>query len=446
MTVVCFGTTFREAPVALRERLVFGVSDVRDELYAAGRVSEKICVETVVLSTCNRTEMYAVIEGGPENVDGVFSALISWLTESRGFARGDLEGRFYCHAGPDAVRHLCRVASGLDSLVIGESEILRQITRAVSLADDQGCVGKVLSAVFRTGIKTGRRARAETGINRKPASVSSVAVELADTVAGSLAGKHVLLVGTGKMGRLAGQAIRSRGVSGLTVLSRQLSNAGRLAELFDGVPGTMEDLPAALADADVVITSTAAATVVLNVDTVREAMLGRDSRQLTIVDIAVPRDVDAEVAGIDGVTLFDIDDLKVRIDEHLLARQVEVPNVEAIVDQEMDAFAGWEEQLAVDPLISDLRSHAEQIRQKEMARVLRKLGDADDSTLEQFELFSRSLVNKLLHEPTKRLRVGAVKYRSDEYANLTRDLFGIGTNGDHADVETERRARSPQTA
>ena len=423
MTIVCFGTTFREAPVALRERLVISTADVVVGLGEAE--GHSMFDELVPLSTCNRTELYAVIGDSPGGVDGAFECFATWFVQTRGIDRADIEQRFYRREGLDAVRHLSRVAAGLDSLVVGESEIARQVSRALEAAVHARTVGQFLPRVFRTAIRAGRRARAETGINRKPASVSSVALGLANEVTGGLGNKRVALIGTGKMGRLTCKALGAQGIEGMMVVSRTYANAERLAGAVGGVARRFAELGSVIADADVVITSTGAPGVIIDEAMARSAMESRASRELTLIDIAVPRDVDARAANVDGVRLFDIDALQERIADHVAARQGEIPLVAAIIDEEVSGFAEWQNQLGVQPLISDLRSLAEGIRQREIERTLRHLGDVDEETRDHIEHLSRSLVNKLLHEPTQRLRANSRKYQSPQIADLARQLFGL---------------------
>ena len=427
-TIVCFGTTFREAPVALRERLVASVTDLLDVLLGDGTDQEGAegpCHELVCLSTCNRTEIYAVVADPVAGPDEAFAALVGWFVSHRELSRQTLERSFYTHTGRDAVRHLSRVAAGLDSLVLGECEIARQVSDALQQARSVGAVGEVLSEAYRSAIRAGRRARAETGISRKPASVSSVAVGLADEACGSLDGKQVLLIGTGKVGELACKSLRVRGATPYKVLSRNPDHAAELAAKFGAAAGTLADLPSSLAQADVVISSTKAPGVIVGRAVVDGAMHGRRGRKLTLIDLAVPRDIDAAVTDVPGVRLFDIDDLQSRIADHVATRQGEVSLVEDIIDEELANFAEWEEQRVIRPLIADLRSRAEDIRRFEVARTLERLGDLDEATRTQIEHLSRSLVNKLLHEPTLRLRAEAARYQSEEVADLARELFGL---------------------
>ena len=426
--IVCFGTTFREAPVALRECLVASVTDLLDVLLGDGADQEGAegpCHELVCLSTCNRTEIYVVVADPVAGPDAAFEALVGWFVTHRELPRQTLEKSFYTHRGLDAVRHLSRVAAGLDSLVLGESEIAGQVSDALQHARSVGAVGEVLSEAYRSAIRAGRRARAETGINRKPASVSSVAVGLADEACGSLDGKQVLLIGTGKVGELACKSLRVRGATPFKVLSRNPDHAAELAAQFGAAAGTLADLSSALAEADVVISSTKAPGVIIDRDIVDGAMRRRPEQELTLIDLAVPRDVDVAVTDVPGVRLFDIDDLQNRIADHVAARQGEVSLVEDIIDQELANFAEREEQRGVRPLIADLRSRAEAIRRREIARTLQRLGDVDEATRTQIEHLSRSLVNKLLHEPTIRLRAEAGRYQSEEVAQVARELFGL---------------------
>lgn len=426
--IVCFGTTFREAPVALRERLVVSAPDVLDALLGPGiesRAVEGPCLELACLSTCNRTEVYAVVADPEAGPDLAFEALAEWFVSHRGLSRDILEQSFYRHEGIEAVRHLSRVAAGLDSLVLGESEIARQVADALQAARAVGAVDMVLSQAFRSAIRAGRRARAETGISRKPASVSSVAVGLADEASGTLAGKRVLLVGTGKVGKLACAALGGKGAAPFRVLSRNPDHAADLAGQFRATSGSLADLAAALLEADVVISSTGAPNVILDRPAVERAMAQRPERPLTVIDIAVPRDVDASVRDVAGVALFDIDDLQGRIDHHVAARADQVSSVEDIIEEELENFGARHEQLGVRPLIADLRSRAEDIRRREVASTLQRLGDVDEATRMQVEHLSRSLVNKLLHEPTIRLRSDAARYQSEDVADLARELFGL---------------------
>ncbi len=290
--------------------------------------------------------------------------------------------------------------------------------------------GPVLTALFKAAIRTGKRARTETGISSKPASISSVAIAKAQQIVGDLRERKPLIVGMGEMGQLAMQSLRSRGVSQIAVANRTLQRAEAFADGCGGNTYTMAELTKALAEADVVISATAAPHLIIYPEMVQEAMALRDDRELVLVDIAVPRDIDDAVGDIPGVHLFDVDDLQCSLDEALAARQEEVPKVESIIAREVMSFESQLREIRVKPVIADLRQKAEAIRQRELSRTLRHLGDVDPKTLEQFQLFSRSLVNKLLHEPTIRLKAEASNGNghAEEFATTIRELFSLETS------------------
>lgn len=427
MTILCIGTNHRTAPVGLRERLMYSGASLNEALGSEGGILLTRFSELVILSTCNRTELYGAAGSG-YGESQLFDSLIQFVSETRAVAPGEFETHLYRFTDLDAVRHLCRVASGLDSLVIGESEILGQVSQAFEAAESCGSAGRDLATVFCTAVSAGRRARCETGIGRKAASISSVAVALAEEVIGTLVNKRVLVIGAGKMGRLAGEALRSGGVADLLVASRTDASASRLATTLGGRSISLADLKDAVCSVDVVITSTGAPGTMIDSALVEEVVKQRSGRSLLIIDIAVPRDVDPSVRDLRGVDLYDIDDLRVRIQDHIAERQKEVPRVDAIIEEEVRSFERERSRKGVEPLISLLRRQAEDMRVREVERALTRLDGADPIAREQIEHLSRSLVNKILHEPTSRLRSLADQYRRGELAKLTRELFGLASN------------------
>jgi glutamyl-tRNA reductase len=323
------------------------------------------------------------------------------------------------------MHHLLSVAAGLDSMVLGEPQILGQVTAALQAASYQAALnqrtaGPVLTALFQAAIRAGKRARTETAISNNPASVSSVAVSLARRALGSLSGKNILIVGAGEMGRLAVKAVRSRRLANVAVANRTLSRAEALVAGWNGRSYSLDQLPEAIAEADVIITTALAQTPLIT-----EQTIGHRTRPLVIIDVAVPRNVAASVAGLAHVQLFDLDDLQATLDESLTARQAEVPAVEAIIVEEQKRLEVELHRLTVKPLIVDMRLKAEQIRQAEWERTLRYLGDLDPQAVAHIQHFSRSLVNKLLHEPTVRLRESAGAETAGEYEAAVRVLFGL---------------------
>jgi glutamyl-tRNA reductase len=409
--LVCLGLSHRTAPVELRER--FGTLGL-----GAERCPE--VVEHAVLATCYRVELYAFLVDGVEDAREV---LIDGLAEAHGVERGDLVDHLYVHAGEDVARHLSRVAAGLDSLVLGEAEILGQVRDA--FAASGAAAGPALTLLFRTAITAGRRARSETAIGANPATASSMALALADGVLGDLRGRRGLVVGAGRIGLQTLKAVTGRGIEDIAVANRTLERAAEVAARFGGSAYRLDELEDALAWADFAVTATSSEEPVVRAELVRRALVRRTERPLVLVDLAVPADVERSVAGIEGVRLFDVDDLRAGLDGALASRLAEVPKVEEIVEDEVASFGRRYRELEIEPLVAALRLRAEEIREQEVERALRRLGDVDPETAAQLEHLSRSLVKKLLHEPTARLRERAGDGDVDDVAAAVRELYGL---------------------
>jgi glutamyl-tRNA reductase len=416
--LVCLGVSHRTAPVELRE--CFGTLGL-----GADRCPE--VDEHAVLATCYRVELYAYL------VDGVAEGrevLIDQLAEAHGVDRSALTDHLYVHAGEDVARHLARVASGLDSLVLGEAEILGQVREAFEEARRNGTAGPVLELLFRSAVTSGRRTRSETAIGANPATASSMALSLADGVLGELRERRALVVGAGRIALQTLKALTGRGVREIAVANRTPERGHEVAATFAAATYPLGDIEDALAWADLVITATSSETPVVTSQTVAAASARRRERPLVLVDLAVPADVERATAEIDGVRLFDVDDLRAGLDDALASRLREVPKVEALVEEEVDEFARRYRELDVEPLLAALRRRAERIREAEVERTLRRLGDVDPETAEQIGRLSRSLVKKLLHEPTVRLRERAAEGDAGDAAAAARDLFGIESPSD----------------
>jgi glutamyl-tRNA reductase len=355
--------------------------------------------------------------------------LLAYLAQQHTGDTTHFRDYLYFYSGREAVEHLAQVVTGLDSLVLGEPQILGQVTGAYMQAVEAHTTGPVLNALFQAMIRTGKRARAETQISSRPASVSSVAIALAQKVVGNLNGHSILIAGLGEMGQLALNAVRKRGATRIALANRSRERAEALAAEWGGHVYGLEELPQALAEADVVICATGAPQAIISAAAVRQAMAARQKRALVLIDIAVPRDVDPAVEQVKNVHLFNMDDLQEGLDEALAARQREVPRVEAIIAEEMADLDMEFRKLAVRPLITDLRQRAEAIRRQELERTLRHLGDdLDPETLKHVQHLSRSLVNKILHEPTVRLREKATNGQASKYADTVRDLFDLNNS------------------
>src|ERR1051325_11389279 len=395
MPLACTGVNHRTASVALRERLALGPVAQRRLLHAARQAPETPFGELAILSTCNRTEVYAAPVATSDALLALLSSIAAVPPES-------LAPHTYHESGVAAVRRLCRVAAGLDSMVLGESEIQGQVAAAFRTAEEAGTTGPVLAAAFRAAAQAGRRARSETGISLLPTSISSEAIRLLRDIAAPLDRLSVLLVGTGKMGRLAGQALR-RETARLTVISRTADHARELAQRCDAAALGWHELREAIAHADAIICSTGAPHAVVSRDLVVNAIATGGARRRVFVDIAVPRDVEPEVRDLPGCELYDLDALQQRLAGNLEARRQEIPVVERIVEQEVGRFDQWQRRQVVHPLLVEMRAQGEAIRQRELARALRRLGPASPGAAALLDEFSRSLVHKLLHEPTRRL-------------------------------------------
>jgi glutamyl-tRNA reductase len=422
-TILCVGVSHRTASVALRERLALGadaVSSVLSRFGCGDHARPADVSELVILSTCNRLELYA--SGGHRAAD----ALISLIEEQTGVTQRELDGSIYRLAGPDAVRHLCRTAAGLDSMVVGEPQILGQISSAFAAAVAQRAAGHALSTLFRGAIRAGRRARAETGINRHPATISSIAVKIVSDTVGDLETATLVVLGGGEMAELAVAAMHQRGARQIRVVTRTPAHAMRMVDGFGVRVSPLERLEPELREADVLITSTSAPHHVVSRALVEAAMAVRAERPLVIVDIAVPRDVDPSVRQLPGVHYWDLDDLQEGLRDTLSEREAEVPNAERVVEEAAQNCLADLQQLDVQPLIGELRARAEEIRLSAIERAIRArpgLSAEDQHTL---DALSQSLVNKLLHQPMVRLREEAKRGQAAGYVMAVRHLFGLG--------------------
>lgn len=411
--LVCLGLSHRTAPVELRERMA-----------SLGPGVERCPAveEHAVLSTCYRVELYAHLIDG---VDDPREELIRALAEAHGVGRDLLVDHLYVHAGEDVARHLSRVAAGLDSLVLGEAEILGQVRDAYESARAAGTAGPVLELLFRTAVTAGRRARAETAIGANPVTASSMALSLAAGALGDLREKRALVVGAGRIGLQTLKAFCGRGIAHVAVVNRTRGRAAEIAGRFGAAVFALDELEEALAWADVAVTATSSEDPIVGADDVRRAMSGRPDRPLVVVDLAVPADVDRASGDVPGVRLFDVDDLRAGLDETMSARLREVPEVEVLVEAETDGFARRYRELEVEPLVAELRRRADEIRARELGRALRDLGDVDPETAQRMTHLSRALVKKLMHEPTVRLREAAAAGDADVLAEVVRELYGL---------------------
>lgn len=427
MTILLIGLSHKTAPLGLRERLTFSPGQLRSALthfdshHSQGRVPEVF--EGVIISTCNRLEIYAYVHNAKLAKD----ALIEFLGRACNMAPAEFKPSLYIYHDDDAVMHLFRVASGVDSMVLGESQILGQITQAYEAALSQGAAGTILSALFRAAIHTGKRARTETAIGVNPASVSSVAAGLAEDLLGNLAHQQVMLIGAGEMSEVVIRSLMRRGVSNITVVNRTYESAVELAAQWNGQAFGFQQLGEVLVSADIVITATGAPHTILSSGEIKPVMQIRPARPLFIIDIAVPRDVDPDVTNIAQVHLHDIDSLQDQAEDSTRERQAEIPQVEEIILAEKHKFSEWLSSLEVVSTITDLRQQLEALRQRELDWLFRRL-DLDEKQQGLVTQMSHRLLNKILHEPTMRLKQKAINGQGPTYISTTRDLFALDHN------------------
>ncbi len=424
MYIHCIGLNHNTTPIHLREQLAFSDDQVRASLtrFNCGRVTDTIA-EIVIISTCNRIEIYAVSSSKS------FTELENLMFDTHGVPINKLAPHLYRYTNTKTVHHLFNVAAGLDSLVIGEPQILGQVVHALELARGIGTSGSLLSRLFQSVIRAGKRARTETAISRNPTSVSSLAAGICERSVRDLQNAQVTILGAGVMAELAVEALRKRDVNHLTVINRTLERAHVLADHWNAKVDTFENLERVLARSDILITSTGAPHKIVHPKMVATAMQLRPNRPLILIDIAVPRDIDPEVENISNVHLYDIDNLNAYLEQSLAERTAEIPHVETILAEEQAKFMNFLHSLDMLPLITDMQRQAETIRQTELQKTLRRLPDLTDAQRTRIEALTVVLVKKILDHPTNRLRAEATLPGAPEYAALVRSLFGLENHG-----------------
>jgi glutamyl-tRNA reductase len=420
VSLILVGVSQRELPLEVFERVAIGEPDAPEILLQLTSTSE--LSEVVVVSTCARAELYVVAERFHPAVREACATLGRLIPPDV----EDFENRVYIHYEQDAVRHLFAVASGIDSAVLGESEILGQVRSAWELAQGAGTAGPGLSSLFRHAVEVGKRSRTETSIARGITSLAHAAVSLGAERLGGLDGREIVVCGIGRMGAGMSQALGDVAArSKVVLLNRTVDSAARIAEELGAEARSIDSLGEALASADLFLTSTAAPSRILDADHARRVIDARGGRALVIVDLAVPRDIDPGVGHIEGITLFDIVDVQRFADAAMAERRREVDCVRAIVDEEVERYAATAAAREVAPLVSDLRGLAEDVRRAELRKYRSRLGMLDERQREAVEGLTRAIVNKLLHSPTVRLKEAAGTSRGDRLAEALCVLFDL---------------------
>jgi glutamyl-tRNA reductase len=418
-SLLALGVSHKTAPVALRERLALPegrATRILHDLTARPEIHE-----AVAISTCNRTELY-LVAADPVEAENL---ALGELSRQAGIRPTELLGRLYSHRGMDAVRHLFSVAAGLDSMIVGEAEVQGQVKRAYELALVEGATGPISNRLFRDALGAGKRVRTETALGRSRVSVSSVAVDLARDVLGDLETRRVLVVGAGENGELTAKALADRGVRTVFVANRRYDRAIGLAQRFGGEAVRFDDLPAEIVDADIVVGCTSSPHLIVGADELALVTAQRAGRPLLLIDIAVPRDIDPRVRELPGITLYDMDDLQRTVARNLDVQEAEAARARTVIDEELQRFDRWLATLDVVPTIAALRERGEQVVQQVLRENEGRWEALSDADRERIELMARAVVNRLLHDPTTRLK----RARDDEegYVHLQalRELFGL---------------------
>ena len=422
MALIVAGVSHVTAPIEVREKLTFRPQDAVREL--AQLRDERLIREGVILSTCNRTEIYAVEESGDALSD--FSSLLS-----RRLGR-DAAEFMYVHRDHEATSHLFGVAAGLDSMILGEAQIQGQVKDAWEQCRAES--GPILNRMFQSALLAASRAREETGIGRGAASVSSAAVQLAKKIFGGLGGRRAMILGAGDVAEIALECLLNEGVRVAIVANRTHERAQTLAERHGATAMHYDECWESLRDVDVLICSTASPVPVVTAARVRDSIEARRDRPLCILDIALPRDVEAAVGEIDNVFLYDLDDLRAAAAANLEQREEDVPAAREIIAEEVQKYWDWVAGLAAVPVVREFRDEMDRLRSTELAAAFRRLGPLSPEQAEAIEHFSRSLMNKFLHEPSVRLKAAAANGRGLGVVDAARYLFAL-EDKPHSDAE-----------
>lgn len=419
MHIIVLGLSHKTAPVEIREKISFPAAEQPAQLDRL--MMYPSIAEAAILSTCNRTELYTVVED-PDLGRGEMAA---YLAEFGGIPQADLERHLYSATLDKAIHHLFRVVSSLDSMVLGEAQIQGQIKEAYALALEAESTGVILNKLFAAALSVGKRARSETAIGESAVSISTVAVELAMNVFEDVKGRTVLIIGAGDMSELTAQALKDKGVTSIVVANRTYERAEEFARKFGGRAARFDDFPAEMRNADIVISSTGASGFVLTKETMADVMKGRKNAPIFLVDIAVPRDIAPDVESLNGVFLYNIDDLQAVIASNLADREREAEKVELIIESEIETFTGWLGSLDIVPTIAALKKRAEMIRTEEVAKALSKMTELNDKDKNEVNALAKVILSKILHEPIVKLKEHKHEKERYQYLETIRYLFGL---------------------
>jgi glutamyl-tRNA reductase len=445
MHIIVVGLNYKTAPVEIRERLTFNEANIGVATQTLR--SKKSILENVILSTCNRTEIYAVVDQLHTGRYYIKEFLSEWF----GLPQEEFTPYLFIYEEDGAVEHLYKVACGLNSMVLGETQILGQVRSAFLLAQAENSTGTVFNQLFKQVITLAKRGHSETDIGANAVSVSYAAVELAKKIFGTLMSKHVLVLGAGKMGELAIQNLHANGASKVTVINRTFEKAQGLASRFAGVAKTFEELQASLIDSDILISSTGASEFVITKEMMASIAKIRKGKPLFMVDIAVPRDLDPRISELEGVFLYDIDDLEGIVEANLQERKKAAEKIMLMIEKDLVEFKQWLNLLGVVPVISALREKALQIQTETMNSMERKLPNLSDHDIKVINKHTKSIINQMLKDPILQAKELAGKQNSSEALDLFIKIFNIEEQVDkqleNKAVETrQEKAQAPQAS
>ncbi|GBF73934.1 glutamyl-tRNA reductase [Paenibacillus sp. 598K] len=413
MHIVVVGLNYKTSPVEVREKFTFAERELPQALRQLKQTNS--IMECVIVATCNRTEIYAVVDRHQLCGHHIRTFMEQWF----GLPREQFTSHLYMYEDDRAIEHLMRVTCGLDSMIIGETQILGQIRDAFLLAQQEKATGTLFNMLFKQAVTLAKRAHSETSIGEAAVSVSYAAVELGKRIFGQFHQKTVMIIGAGKMSELTAKHLYANGAEQVLVVNRTYDRAVQLADKFNGIPLSMEDAIRRLHEADIIISSTGSDGYVLRRAQVQEAMQRRSSRPLFMIDIAVPRDLDPNISDVEGVFLYDIDDLEGIVESNLELRRAEAAKIETMILIEMDAFRQWYKTLGVIPLIRSLQTKAAAIHEDTMESLTNKLPDLDERELKVIRKLTKSIVNQLLQDPILRVKEMA----GDKHAAQSMDMF-----------------------
>ena len=419
VNLILVGVNHKTTPVEIREKLAFTKGKIEESVNHLFNFPD--IIEHTILSTCNRVEIYA----RANSQDSAIKSIKQFICDFHQLSLVELEDHFYSYSNKEAVEHLFRVSSSLDSMILGEAQILGQVKEAYSLARDLSSTGLVLNQLFEKAFSIAKKVREETGIAERSVSISSAAVELAQKIFDDLENHTVMLVGTGEMAELAAKHLISYGVKTIYVTSRTYERAANLARALNGSALDFEAFKNELHRADIVITSTSAPNFIIKKEIVEKAIHERKNKPIFFIDIAVPRDIEPDVNDLENVYLYDIDDLQVVVSANIKEREKEAKNAMNFISQEVTKFNNWVGALDAVPTIVEIRKKAENIRKQEIEKTLKKISHLSEDEKQLLRQMSSSMINKILHKPTIKLKQKTQSEDGHVYLKAIRHLFHL---------------------